>query len=138
MFLDAHGPWRAVKVTGQRTARDFAACMRDLVDNHFPGAKRIRVVMDNLSTHSAAALYQAFPAPQARRILRHLEFHFLPKHASWLNMAEIEIGVLRSRCLDRRIADRRKLETEIAAWEQQRNDAGAGRVAGLVGNWRAA
>ena len=71
------------------------------------------------------ALYHAFPAPEARRVLRHLEFHFLPKHASWLNMAEIEIGVLRAQCLDRRIADRERLETEIAAWEQQRNDAGA-------------
>jgi DDE superfamily endonuclease len=125
IFLDAHCPWRAVKVTGQRTARDFAEGMRDLVNDHFPGASRIRVVMDNLSTHSPAALYQAFPAPEARRILRHLEFHFLPRQASRLNMAEIEIGVLRAQCLDRRIADRERLETEIAAREQQRNEAGA-------------
>ena len=121
VFLDAHQPWRKVKVTDQRTARDFAECMRDLVDLHYPKAERIRVVLDNLSTHSAGALYEAFPAPDARRILRRLEFHYTPKHASWLNMVEIEIGVLRSQCLDRRIADRQTLETEIAAWEWQRN-----------------
>jgi transposase len=125
IFLDAHCPWRAVKVTSQRTSRDFAEGMRDLVDVHFPGASQLRVVMDNLSTHSAAALYETFPAPEARRLLRHLEFHFVPKHASWLNMVEIEIGVLHTQCLDRRIPDRQRLETEIAAWEQQRNDAGA-------------
>ncbi|HZC76952.1 MAG TPA: IS630 family transposase, partial [Ktedonobacterales bacterium] len=125
VFLDAHRPWRAVKVTEQRTARDFAHCMRDLVDRHYPQAKRIRVVLDNLSTHSAGALYETFPAPDARRLLRQLEFHYLPKHASWLNMVEIEIGVLRSQCLDRRIGERGRLVAEIAAWEQQRNLAGA-------------
>src|SRR5215207_9741751 len=102
VFLDAHRPWRTVKVTDQRTARDFAHCMRDLVDLHYPTAERIRVVLDNLSSHSPGALYEAFPAPEAHRILRRLEFHFTPKHASWLNMVEIEIGVLRSQCLDRR------------------------------------
>jgi transposase len=121
VFLDAHRPWRTVKVTDQRTARDFAHCMRDLVDLHYPTAERIRVVLDNLSTHSAGALYEAFPAPEAHRILRRLEFHFTPKHASWLNMVEIEIGVLRSQCLDRRIGDRKTLEAEIAAWECRRN-----------------
>ena len=114
-----------MKVTSQRTSRDFAEGMRDLVDVHFPGASQLRVVMDNLSTHSAAALYETFSAPEARRLLRHLEFHFVPKHASWLNMVKIEIGVLHTQCLDRRIPDRQRLETEIAAWEQQRNDAGA-------------
>ena len=121
VFLDAHRPWRTVKVTDRRTSHDFAQCMRDLVDRHYPTAERIRVVLDNLSTHSAGALYEAFPAPEAHRILRRLEFHFTPKHASWLNMVEIEIGVLRSQCLDRRIADRQTLETEIAAWECRRN-----------------
>ena len=82
-------------------------------------------MLDNLSTHSAGALYEAFPAPDARRILRRLEFHYTPKHASWLNMVEIEIGVLRSQCLDRRIDDRKTLEAEIAAWEHQRNAAAA-------------
>jgi transposase len=102
VFLDVHRPWRKVKVTDSRAAVDFAACMRELVDVHFPKAERIRVVLDNLSTHSAGALYQAFPPDQARRLLRRLEFHYVPKHASWLNMVEIEIGVLRSQCLDRR------------------------------------
>src|SRR5215204_5384795 len=80
VFLDAHRPWRTVKVTDQRTARDFAHCMRDLVDLHYPTAEHIRVVLDNLSSHSAGALYEAFPAPEAHRILRRLEFHFTPKH----------------------------------------------------------
>ncbi len=125
VFLDAHQPWRRVKVTNRRTATDFAACMRELVDVDFPQAEQVRVVMDNLSTHTAGALYEAFPAPEARRILRRLEFHFTPKHASWLNMAEIEIGVLRRQCLDRRIDNRQRLEREIAAWQQKRNAAGA-------------
>jgi transposase len=125
IFLDVHRPWRKVKVTASRAAVDFAACMRELVDVHFPKADRIRVVLDNLSTHSAGALYQAFPAPQARRLLRRLEFHYVPKHASWLNMVEIEISVLAAQCLDRRIANTARLITEIASWEQQRNAAGA-------------
>jgi hypothetical protein len=125
VFLDAHRPWRKVKVTEQRTARDFAHCMRDLADIHYPQAARIRVVLDNLSTHSSGALYETFPAPEARRLLRHLEFHYVPKHASWLNMVEIEIGVLRTQCLDRRIADPDKLVAEIDAWERQRNADGA-------------
>ncbi len=121
VFLDAHRPWRRVKVTDRRANPDFAHCMRDLVDLHYPQAPLIRVVMDNLSTHSAGALYDAFPATEARRILKRLEFHYTPKHASWLNMVEIEIGVLRSQCLDRRIDDKALLVTEIAAWEQRRN-----------------
>lgn len=118
-------PWRTVKITDQRTARDFAECMRDLVDIHYPRADVIRVVMDNLSTHSAGALYEVFPAPQAHRVLRRLEFHYTPKHASWLNMVEIEIGVLRNQCLDRRIGERKQLSAQIAAWERGRNDARA-------------
>jgi transposase len=125
IFLDVHRPWRKVKVTDNRAAVDFATCMRELTDVHFPKAERIRVVLDNLSTHSAGALYQAFPACEARRVLRRLEFHFVPKHASWLNMVEIEIGVLRSQCLDRRIATQQKLKSEIAVWERQRNAAKA-------------
>ena len=99
--------------------------MRELVDIHYPEAECIRVVLDNLSTHSAGALYEAFPPAEARRMLRRLEFHYTPKHASWLNMVEIEIGVLRGQCLDRRIDDPKRLVTEIAAWERQRNAAGA-------------
>jgi transposase len=125
VFLDAHKSWRKVKVTDRRTAEDFAACMRDLVDAHFPKAEKIRVVLDNLSTHSPSALYQTFPAPEARRILRRLEFHYTPRHASWLNMVEIEIGVLRTQCLDRRIDSRDLLVSEVAAWERQRNKSGA-------------
>ncbi len=106
VFLDAHGSWRNVKITDQRTAQDFAACMRDLADIHYPDADQIRVVLDNLSTHTAGALYETFPAPEAHRILQRLEFHYTPKHASWLNMVEIEIGVLRGQCLDRRIGER--------------------------------
>src|SRR5882724_6197169 len=121
VFLDAHKPWRRVKVTDRRTNQDFAHCMRDLVDLHYPDAPLIRVVMDNLSTHSAGALYDAFPAPETRRILRRLEFHHTPKHASWLNMVEIEIGVLRGQCLDRRIDDKERLIAEIDAWQHQRN-----------------
>src|SRR5208282_4792658 len=96
IFLDVHRPWRKVKVTDTRAAVDFAACMRELTDVHFPQAERVRVVLDNLSTHSVGALYQAFPPGEARRLLRRLEFHFVPKHASWLNMVEIEIGVGRA------------------------------------------
>lgn len=125
VFLDVHRPWRTVKITESRTAVDFAACMRDLADLHFAQADRVRVVLDNLSTHSAGALYQTFPAEEARRVLRRLEFHYVPKHASWLNMVEIEIGVLAAQCLDRRIDSIEQLTTEIAAWEQQRNTAGA-------------
>jgi transposase len=98
--------------------------MRELGDIHYPHAERIRVVLDNLSTHSAAALYETFPPAEARRVLRRLEFHYTPKHASWLNMVEIEIGVLRSQCLDRRIPDSHMLESEITAWQQQRNAEG--------------
>src|SRR6516225_9781087 len=125
IFLDVHRPWRKVKVTERRSAEDYAHCMREVVDVHCPDAERVRVVQDNLSTHSAGALYQAFPPAEARRILRRPEFHYTPKHASWLNMVEIEIGVLRGQCLDRRIDSNEQLEAEIAAWERQRNASGA-------------
>ena len=125
VFVNVHQPWRHVKVTEHRTAVDFAHCMRDLVDIHYPEADKIRVVPDNLSTHTPGALYQAFPPEEARRILRRLEFHFIPKHASWLNMVEIEIGVLVRQCLDRRIPDLETLKREVAAWAQRRNASGA-------------
>jgi transposase len=125
IVLDVNRPWRKVKVTDSRTAIDFAICMRELTDIDFPAAERIRVVVDNLSIHSAGALYQAFPACEARRLLRRLEFHYVPKHASWLNMVEIEIGVLRGQCLNRRIATKEQLVAEIAAWQRQRNASGA-------------
>jgi transposase len=119
--IDVNRPWRRVKVTEHRAATDFAECMRELVDVHYPKADRIRVVLDNLSTHTAGALYQAFPAPQARRLLQRLEFHHTPKHASWLNMVEIEIGVLVRQCLDRRIDSYARLVSETTAWEKRRN-----------------
>lgn len=125
VFLDVHQPWRHVKVTEQRTNQDFAHCMRDLVDIHYHDALLIRVVLDNLSTHTAAALYETFPPMEARRILRRIEFHYTPKHASWLNMVEIEIGVLARQCLDRRIPTVELLREETAAWESERNAAGA-------------
>jgi transposase len=125
VFVDAHAPWRHVKVTDHRNATDFAECMRDLVDVNYPHAPLIRIVLDNLSTHRIAALYQAFSPDEARRIARRLELHHTPKHASWLNMVEIEIGVLKRQCLDRRIEDRMTLEREIAAWQAARNASGA-------------
>ena len=121
VFIDVNRPWRKVKVTEHRAATDFAECMRELVDVHYPKADRIRVVLDNLSSHTAGALYQAFRAPEARLLLRRLEFHYTPKHASWLNMVEIEIGVLSQQCLDRRIDSYARLISETAAWEKRRN-----------------
>jgi hypothetical protein len=100
--------------------------MRDLVDIHYPEAERIRVVLDNLSAHTQSALYQTFEPEEARRILSRIEFHFTPKHASWLNMVEIEIGVMVSQCLDRTIPDKATLVSEIAAWERRRNAERAG------------
>jgi len=125
VMVDANRSWRKVKTTDRRANEDFAICMRDLIDVEYPDADKIRVVMDNLSTHTASAVYQTFPAAEARRILRRLEFHYTPKHASWLNMAEIEIGVMRRQCLDRRIDNRELLETEVRAWERRRTKSGA-------------
>ena len=121
MFVDAHRGWRHAKVTDRRTRLDFAECMRDLVDVHYPKAERIRVVMDNLSTHTPSALCDSFEPAEARRILRRLEIHYTPKHASWLNMVEIEIGVMVPQCLDRRIPTKDFLVKEVRAWEKRRN-----------------
>lgn len=125
MMVDVNRPWRCAKVTDRRTAVDFAECMRDLVDTHYPNAELIRVVLDNLSTHTPGSLYVAFEPEEARRILRKLEFHYTPTHASWLNMVEIEIGVMVSQCLDRRIATKEILVAEVKAWESARNRDGA-------------
>ena len=121
MFLDVHRPWRHAKVTDRRTSKDFAQCMRELVDQHYPKAQCVRVVLDNLSTHTPAALYETFEPTEARRILNRLEFHYTPKHASWLNMVEIEIGVMVAQCLDRRIPEKALLVSEVAAWQRRRN-----------------
>jgi transposase len=125
LFVEPQAGWRHVEVTEQRTMIDFAHQMRWLVDDRYPTADKIRVVLDNLNTHRAASLYAAFAPQEARRILRKLEFHYTPKHGSWLNMAEIEFSVLQRQCLDRRIPDEATLRREVAAWEQQRNDAHA-------------
>jgi hypothetical protein len=125
MFFAPLEGWRHVKVTDRRTKADWAYCMRDLVDIHFPDAVLIRVVQDNLNTHDPSALYEVFEPAEARRILDRLEFHYTPKHGSWLNMAEIELSVLYRQCLDRRIPDKSTLETEVLAWEQSRNTHGA-------------
>jgi len=120
MFQPGAG-WRHAKVTNQRKKADFAQCMRELVDVHFPHVEKIRVVLDNLNTHTPASLYAAFPPAEARRVLSKLEFHYTPKHASWLNMVEIELSVLVHQCLNRRISDRDTLTREVASWEAARN-----------------
>jgi transposase len=125
VVTDVHRPWRKVTVTERRTAQDYAERLRELVDVDFPDAARIRVVQDNLSTHTPGSLYETFPAAEAHRIRERLEFHYTPKHASWLNMVEIEIGVLKGQCLDRRIDHHAELEREIAAWQRRRNASGA-------------
>ncbi len=130
--VDAHQPRRYTKVTARRTAVDFAEWLRDLVDVHYATTERILLVLDNLSTHTPAALYEAFPPAEARRLCSRLEFHFVPKHASWLNMVEIEIGILSSQCLDRRIPDLPTLTDEVDAWTRARNAAGA-RVRWMFG-----
>ena len=114
---------RHVKVTERRTAVDFADVLRELVDEPYPQAEKIVLVMDNLNTHKPASLYEAFPPAEARRLLERLEMHYTPKHGSWLNMAETELSVLATQCLDRRIPDPTILIGEVAAWEHQRNAA---------------
>ena len=117
--------WRQVRVSDQRTRLDFAHCVRELVDVHYPDAERIVLVLDQLNTHSPASLYEAFPPAEAKRLADKLEIHYTPKHGSWLNMAELELGVLQRQCLDRRLADRATLEREVAAWVRRRNAAEA-------------
>lgn len=113
--------WRHVKVTQRRGTLDFAHILKELVDVHFPDAQRIRLVMDNLNTHTLASLYEVFDASEARRIARKFEIHHTPKHGSWLNMAEIELSVLASQCLDQRIPDQQTLRQETVAWAERRN-----------------
>jgi len=115
---------RHIRVTERRTAVDFAEAMRVLVDEWYPAATVVRVVLDQLNTHTGASLYEAFPPAEARRIAERLEFHSTPKHGSWLNQMEIEWSVLTRQCVDRRIADTEQLTREVAAWEEERNAAG--------------
>jgi len=121
LYFQPLAGWRHVDVTAQRTLADFAHCLRDLVDVHFPDAVQIRLVTDNLNIHKPEALYAVFAPEEARRIVRKLEFHYTPKHGSWLNMAEIELSVLARQCLDRRIPDTMVLRDETTAWEKARN-----------------
>jgi len=129
LFAPLEG-WRHVAVRDRRTAVDYAYILRDLADVHFPDAEKITLVQDNLNTHCPASLYEAFPPAEARRINERFEWHYTPKHGSWLNIAECELSVLARQCLDRRIPDRTTLETEIKAWAESRNTATA-KV-----NWR--
>lgn len=121
MFVEPQAGWRHIEVTERRTMLDFAHAMKWLVDERYPAAIVVRVVLDNLNTHRIASLYEAFPAAEARRLAKKLEFHHTPKHGSWLNMAEIELSVLQRQCLDRRIADEETLKSEIKAYEDRRN-----------------
>jgi transposase len=130
LFFQPVGGWRHVKVTERRTTLDFAQCMKDLVDIHFPKATLISVVLDKENTHTPAALYEAFEPAEARRIVSKLDFHYTPKHGSWLNMAECEFAVLLGQCLDQRIANIATVRRKTRAWEQRRNSAKA------TVNWR--
>jgi uncharacterized small protein (DUF1192 family) len=120
MFAPLEG-WRHVEVTDRHTAVDYAHVLRDLSDMHFAKAKKIVLMQDNLNTHKPASLYEAFPAAEARRLVERFEWHYTPKHGSWLNMAESELSVLSGQCLDRRIPDKQILTEEVAAWEASRN-----------------
>jgi len=130
IFFEPLQGWRHLKVTQRRTRQDWAWAMKDLVDVYYPDAERIIVVLDNLNTHNGASLYETFEPAEARRILERLEFHYTPKHGSWLNMAEIELSVFARQCLNRRIPDQDTLRHEVAALEAERN-----RSASAV-NWR--
>jgi hypothetical protein len=133
MLFEPLAARRYVKVTDRRTSQDWAELMQQLVDEHYPEAEVITVVLDNLNTHTPASLYETFEPEEARRIAKRLEFHYTPKHGSWLNpvlsevegMAEFELSVLSQQCLDRRIPDQTTLTREVAAWEEVRNQAGA-------------
>jgi hypothetical protein len=120
VFCPARG-WRHVAIRSQRTKEDFAWVIQEVLDRQFPEAKRVKVVMDNLNTHTLASLYEVFPPEEARRLASKLEIHYTPKHGSWLDMAEIEISVLKEQCLDRRIPTDTRLTAEITAWEDERN-----------------
>ena len=113
--------WGGVKVTDRRAALDYSEVLNELSDTHFPQASRIMLVQDNLSTHRSASLYEAFPPAEARRLVERFEWHYTPKHGSWLDMAESELSVLPSQCLDRRIPDKQMLIDEVAAWQDSRN-----------------
>jgi DDE superfamily endonuclease len=124
MFAPLEG-WRQVKVTDRHAAIDYAHVLRELSDSHFPAAGKLVLVQDNLSTHKPASLYEAFPPAEARRLAERFEWHYTPKHGSWLDMAESELSVLSRQCLDRRIPDKQTLTNEVAAWQNSRNKKNA-------------
>jgi hypothetical protein len=129
MFAPLEG-WRHVKVTDRRAAVDYAHALKDLADVHFAQAETIVLIQDNLNTHAAGSLYEAFPAAEARRLVGHFEWHYTPKHGSWLDLAFSELGVLAAQCLDRRIPDKPVLIDQVAAWVRERNNNHA------VAEWR--
>jgi len=130
VFVEPLRGWRKVFVRSRRTMLDWAECVRTILDDFYPDATLVRLVLDNLNTHTLASLYEAFAPAEARRLARRLDLHFTPKHGSWLNMAETEIGILTGQCLDRRIDQTEVLCREVSAWENDRNDAKA------TINWR--
>ncbi len=130
MLSEPLAGWRHVEVTDRRRKKDYAQILKYLVDERYPHAQRITVVQDNLNTHVKSAVYEAFEPEEAKRILDRLDFHYTPKHGSWLNIAEIELSVLSGQCLDQRIADQEKLKLAVDAWEAERN-----RVGSKI-NWR--
>jgi hypothetical protein len=121
MFFEPLTGKRLVKVTDQRTRKDWAIAMQELANRRYPLAKKIVIVMDNLNTHTPASFYETFEPQEARRLTERFEFHYTPKHGSWLNMAEIELGVLIRQCLSRRIPDKTTLQKEVKAWQMDRN-----------------
>ena len=121
MFYEPFGGKRYVSITDRRTKVDWALQIKELLDNHYPSARKVVLVMDNLNTHTGASLYEAFPPNEARRLLDRLEIHYTPKHGSWLNIAEIELRVITGQCLNRRISDKQVLEREVAQWQNQRD-----------------
>jgi transposase len=130
LFCEPLRAKRWVDVTERRTKMDWAEQIKELVDERYPEAERIVLVMDNLNTHTPASLYEAFEPAEAKRLADKLEIHYTPKHGSWLNMAEIELSVLSRQCLDRRVPDYETLEAEVSAWQERRDGAG-GKI-----NWR--
>lgn len=114
---------RHVAVTERRTRKDWALQIKEMLDERYPKANKVRLVMDNLNTHGIASLYETFAPEEARRLADRLDIHYTPKHGSWLNMAEIELSVLKGQCLDRRIADMPTMQAEVAAWEKNRNNS---------------
>ncbi len=130
MFFEPLAGKRFVQVTDQRTRKDWAHAMKTLADEIYPQAEKIVIVMDNLNTHSPISFYETFEPQEARRLANRFEFHYTPKHGSWLNMAEIELGVLIRQCLSRRIADKTTLEREVLAWQNDRN------VKVVIVDWR--